>query len=249
MMDFFDSNLVLVQATFIGLVLALSVQVPLRMGVFSFAGAGSYGIGAYLAGIITIKYETPGIVAVPTTMVFTAVIGLVLGLVISRLAGPLPGHGHRRLRPHHLGPRHQRRRAHRRSDGSLRRASDFGTIHLAIVTLVVLVSSPRGDRPNGPPGRRGPRRPRARRVGGHQRAPLPSGRVRRQRRSRRRRRRDQHPGPQHRHPAGHRLRAHRPRPDHDHRRRRTLLEGRRCSAPSSSPGCPSCSRSWATGSR
>ena len=56
MMDFFDSNVVLVQATFIGLVLALSVQVPLRMGVFSFAGAGSYGIGAYLAGIITIKY-------------------------------------------------------------------------------------------------------------------------------------------------------------------------------------------------
>ena len=64
MMDFFDANLVLVQATFIGLVLALSVQVPLRMGVFSFAGAGSYGIGAYLAGIITIRYETPGIVAV-----------------------------------------------------------------------------------------------------------------------------------------------------------------------------------------
>ena len=87
MMDFFDSNVVLVQATFIGLVLALSVQVPLRMGVFSFAGAGSYGIGAYLAGIITIKYETPGIVAVLITMVFTAVIGLVLGLVISRLAG------------------------------------------------------------------------------------------------------------------------------------------------------------------
>ena len=138
MMDFFDANVVLVQATFIGLVLALSVQVPLRMGVFSFAGAGSYGIGAYLAGIITIRYETPGIVAVLITMVCTAVIGLLLGLVIARLAGlylamatvafdliisvlainggELTG-----------GP-----------TGLYGVLSDFGTIHLVIVTLVVL---------------------------------------------------------------------------------------------------------------
>lgn len=87
MMDFFDSNAVLVQATFIGLVLALSVQVPLRMGVFSFAGAGSYGIGAYLAGIVTLKYETPGLLAVVIAAAFAAVVGLLLGLIIARLAG------------------------------------------------------------------------------------------------------------------------------------------------------------------
>ena len=41
-----------IQATIIGLLLALSVQVPLRMGVFSFAGAGAYGIGAYAGAIL-----------------------------------------------------------------------------------------------------------------------------------------------------------------------------------------------------
>ncbi len=87
MTDFFDANVVLVQATFIGLMLALSVQVPLRMGVFSFAGAGSYGIGAYAAGIITIAYSPPGIVAVLAAAVITAVIGFLLGLVIARLSG------------------------------------------------------------------------------------------------------------------------------------------------------------------
>lgn len=87
MTDFFDANVVLVQATFIGLMLALSVQVPLRMGVFSFAGAGSYGIGAYAAGIITLNYSPPGIIAVLAVAVLTAVISLLLGLVIARLAG------------------------------------------------------------------------------------------------------------------------------------------------------------------
>jgi branched-chain amino acid transport system permease protein len=87
MSDFLDANAVLVQATFIGLVLALSVQVPLRMGVFSFAGAGSYGIGAYLAGIVTLRYETPGLLAVLLAAAVTAVVGLLLGLVIARLAG------------------------------------------------------------------------------------------------------------------------------------------------------------------
>lgn len=87
MSDFLDANAVLVQATFIGLVLALSIQVPLRMGVFSFAGAGSYGMGAYLAGIVTLKYEIPGVLAVVIAATATAVVGLLLGLVIARLAG------------------------------------------------------------------------------------------------------------------------------------------------------------------
>jgi branched-chain amino acid transport system permease protein len=87
MSDFLDANAVLVQATFIGLVLALSVQVPLRMGVFSFAGAGSYGIGAYLAGILSLRYETPGLLSVLLAAAVTAIVGLLLGLVIARLAG------------------------------------------------------------------------------------------------------------------------------------------------------------------
>lgn len=84
---FYDTNLVLIQATMTGLILALSVQVPLRMGVFSFAGAGSYGIGAYFAGILVLRQDAPALVAIALTMVFTAVIGLLLGLLISKLNG------------------------------------------------------------------------------------------------------------------------------------------------------------------
>ncbi|GIG99592.1 branched-chain amino acid ABC transporter permease [Plantactinospora mayteni] len=87
MMDFYDSNLVLIQATCTGLILALSIQVPLRMGVFSFAGAGSYGIGAYLAAILVIEQEVSAFVAIGAAMLATAVIGLLLGLLIFKLNG------------------------------------------------------------------------------------------------------------------------------------------------------------------
>lgn len=87
MTEFYDGNLVLIQATLTGLVLALSVQVPLRMGVFSFAGAGSYAIGAYFAGILVIREDVPALVAIGGAMVVTAVIGLALGLLISKLNG------------------------------------------------------------------------------------------------------------------------------------------------------------------
>lgn len=87
MIDWYYGNLVLVQATLTGLVLALSVQVPLRMGVFSFAGVGSYGIGAYAAALLVIHLQLPALAAIGLAMVLTAFIGLLLGLVIARLAG------------------------------------------------------------------------------------------------------------------------------------------------------------------
>jgi branched-chain amino acid transport system permease protein len=87
MTDWYFSNLVLIQATLTGLVLALSVQVPLRMGVFSFAGVGSYGIGAYAAALLVIHQKMAALPAIGLAMLITAVIGLLLGLVIARLAG------------------------------------------------------------------------------------------------------------------------------------------------------------------
>lgn len=87
MMAFYDSHLVLVQSTFTGLILALSVQVPLRMGVFSFAGAGSFGIGAYAAGLMVLHWESSALVAIGASMLLTAIIGLLLGLLIFRLNG------------------------------------------------------------------------------------------------------------------------------------------------------------------
>jgi branched-chain amino acid transport system permease protein len=67
--------------------MALSVQVPLRMGVFSFAGVGSYGIGAYASALLVIHLEMGSLQAILLATLLTAVIGLLLGLVIARLAG------------------------------------------------------------------------------------------------------------------------------------------------------------------
>lgn len=87
MNTFYDANIVLIQATFVGVLLALSVQVPLRMGVFSFAGAGSYGIGAYAAANLVIRQDFPALPTLVLSGLVAALVGLCLGLVIYRLNG------------------------------------------------------------------------------------------------------------------------------------------------------------------
>lgn len=81
------SHLVLVQATFISFLLALSIQVPLRAGVFSFAGIGSYAIGAYTAAILTIRAQLAPILAIGAGVVLAAVAGWLLALLVARLSG------------------------------------------------------------------------------------------------------------------------------------------------------------------
>lgn len=84
---FYNAHLVLIQATLSGLVLALSVQVPIRMGVFSFAGAGSYALGAYGAALLSIHLGMSSLPAIALAAIGSAVVGLLLGLVIARLNG------------------------------------------------------------------------------------------------------------------------------------------------------------------
>jgi branched-chain amino acid transport system permease protein len=52
MSDWYYSNLTLIQGMLISIPLALSVQIALRSGVFSFASIGFYGIGGYGSGIL-----------------------------------------------------------------------------------------------------------------------------------------------------------------------------------------------------
>ncbi|MDR7303953.1 branched-chain amino acid ABC transporter permease [Haloactinomyces albus] len=87
MIEWYDAHLVLIQSTFVNLLLVLSIQVPLRMGVFSFAGVGSYGLGAYVSAILTIRYEIPAYVAIGVGILLAASIGYLLALVVSRLKG------------------------------------------------------------------------------------------------------------------------------------------------------------------
>jgi branched-chain amino acid transport system permease protein len=87
MSDWFTAHEILIQGTFISLLLALSIQVPLRAGVFSFAGIGSYAIGAYTAAILTIREQVAPVVAIGAGMLLAAVVGYLLALLVARLTG------------------------------------------------------------------------------------------------------------------------------------------------------------------
>ena len=172
-----------------------AVQVPLRMGVFSFAGVGSYGIGAYaaahrdpsssetrlVAAIIAhggrprssaccSAWSSPG-----SAGLYLAMATVAFDLIVAVVA--INGGD-----------------AHRRSRRAVTAcSSDFAR------STWSCVRDPRSSWPRRrqrarharPPGRRRSRRPRAGRVGRDQRPPVPPGRVRRQRRARRRCRRDE----------------------------------------------------------
>lgn len=87
MSSFYLTNLVLVQATITGLLLALSIQVPIRMGVFSFAGAGAYGFGCYAGAILVLDYQMAAIPTIVIAGLASGVIVLVVGLLIAKLNG------------------------------------------------------------------------------------------------------------------------------------------------------------------
>ena len=87
MIDWYDANFVLVQGTIINLLLALSLQVPFRFGVFSFAG-----VGRLRHRWLHRRHPDPrapglAVVAILGAMVVGVVVCYVLGLVVARLAG------------------------------------------------------------------------------------------------------------------------------------------------------------------
>ncbi|WP_028472391.1 branched-chain amino acid ABC transporter permease [Nocardioides alkalitolerans] len=87
MSSFYLTNLVLVQATITGLLLALSIQVPIRMGVFSFAGAGAYGFGCYAGAILVLDYQMAAVPTIVITGLLAGLVVLVVGLLIAKLNG------------------------------------------------------------------------------------------------------------------------------------------------------------------
>ena len=87
MSDWYYMNVVLIQTTLTTLLLALSIQVPLRFGVFSFAGVGAFGVGGYGAAMamVHLEWSTWPAVLVGTLAAGAAV--FVLGLVVQQLSG------------------------------------------------------------------------------------------------------------------------------------------------------------------
>lgn len=87
MSDWYSMNVVLIQTTLTTLLLALSIQVPLRFGVFSFAGVGAFGIGGYGAAMAMVHGGWSTWPAVIVGTLAAGVATLLLGLVVQRLTG------------------------------------------------------------------------------------------------------------------------------------------------------------------
>ncbi|MFD4254413.1 branched-chain amino acid ABC transporter permease [Amycolatopsis thermoflava] len=87
MSDWYSMNVVLIQTTLTTFLLALSIQVPLRFGVFSFAGVGAFGIGGYtgVIAMVHLEWTTWPSVALGTLLAGVVVFGL--GLLVQRLNG------------------------------------------------------------------------------------------------------------------------------------------------------------------
>ena len=86
MTSFYVSHQVLFQTTAIYVVLALSFQVVLRTGVFSFASVGFFGIGAYAAANLVI-HGVPGVAALFVVVIGCYALGYILALPFVRLRG------------------------------------------------------------------------------------------------------------------------------------------------------------------
>ncbi|GAA3938438.1 branched-chain amino acid ABC transporter permease [Microbacterium soli] len=87
MTGWFASNVILIQTTLTTTLLALSLQIPIRLGVFSFAGIGAFGIGGYTAAIAMVHLGWPTYPAILLGVVVAAVATYILGVIVQRLSG------------------------------------------------------------------------------------------------------------------------------------------------------------------
>lgn len=79
-----SDNETLIQSALILTLIAFSVQISLRSGMFSLAGVGFYGTGAYLAGRLAVDGVFAPL-AVAAAVAQAAVLGFLLALILGRL--------------------------------------------------------------------------------------------------------------------------------------------------------------------
>jgi len=82
----YDAHASLFQTTAIYVVLALSFQVVLRSGVFSFASVGFFGAGAYVSANLA-KSGVPGVAAMIIVVLGSGLAGYLLSMPLVRLRG------------------------------------------------------------------------------------------------------------------------------------------------------------------
>ena len=80
----FSENEALTQSSFAACMLAFSVMVALRAGMFSFAGVAFWAVGGYTAAVL-VQHGWPTVAAVAAAIVLSAALSLLIGLVLGRL--------------------------------------------------------------------------------------------------------------------------------------------------------------------
>jgi branched-chain amino acid transport system permease protein len=82
--SWYTGNETIFQQIIIYALLAFSIQVALRTGIFSLAGIGFYGIGSYAAALLVQK-GWPTVLAIAAAVVLCALVGYLLAVLLVRL--------------------------------------------------------------------------------------------------------------------------------------------------------------------
>jgi len=83
--EWFSDNESLIQTILIYALLAFSIQVALRSGVFSLAGIGFYAIGSYVAAVLVGDHGVPTVPAIAVGVALCGVLGWLLAWLLVRL--------------------------------------------------------------------------------------------------------------------------------------------------------------------
>jgi branched-chain amino acid transport system permease protein len=83
--SWYDNQETLIQTIAIYALLAFSIQVALRSGIFSLAGIGFYAIGSYGAGVLTATHGWHAVPAIAAAVIGCAVLGWLLARLLVRL--------------------------------------------------------------------------------------------------------------------------------------------------------------------
>lgn len=84
MSGWYAQHLTIIHSTLIFVLLAFSVQLALRAGVFSFAGVGFFGLGGYAVAILALR-GVPGPLAVLIVAACAVIPGYCLAVLLARL--------------------------------------------------------------------------------------------------------------------------------------------------------------------
>jgi branched-chain amino acid transport system permease protein len=87
MSDWYLSNVTVIQTCLIAALLAMSLQVTMRVGVLSVAGIGFYGVSEYLTAIMVIHGYLPWPLAILASAVVCGVLAYLLARLLNRVGG------------------------------------------------------------------------------------------------------------------------------------------------------------------